>query len=169
VLFAAATGLRPGEWLALEHRDIDREAQVLYVRRSLRNGRIKTPKTKASLRAVPLQAVALAALDVVLYTPLDSDGMSRVIFECLAAGRPLVAARVGVVPEVLIDGEHAALVPGGDAPALAAVLERLVGDPALAARLGEGGRRLVEARYSGARVAAALEARYTSLAAAGAA
>jgi len=63
VLFAAATGLRPGEWLALEHRDIDREAQVLYVRRALRNGRIKTPKTKASLRAVPLQAVALAALD----------------------------------------------------------------------------------------------------------
>ena len=113
--------------------------------------------------------VALAALDVVLYTPLDSDGMSRVIFEYLAAGRPLVAARVGVVPEVLIDGEHAALVPGGDAPALAAALERVVGDPALAARLGEGGRRLVEARYSGARVAAALEARYMSLVSAGAA
>jgi integrase len=63
VLFAAATGLRPGEWLALERRDIDREAQVVYVRRTLRNGRIKTPKTKASLRAVPLQAIALAALD----------------------------------------------------------------------------------------------------------
>ena len=109
---------------------------------------------------------ALAALDVVLYTPLDSDGMSRVIFEYLAAGRPLIAARVGVVPEVLLDGEHAALVPGGDAPALVAALERLVGDPALAARLGDGGRRLVEARYSGSRVAAALEARYASLIAA---
>jgi integrase len=63
VLFAAATGLRPGEWLALERRDVDRAARVVYVRRALRNGRIKTPKTKASLRAVPLQAVALAALD----------------------------------------------------------------------------------------------------------
>jgi len=63
VLFAAATGLRPGEWLALEQRDVDREAQVVYVRRTFRNGRIKTPKTKASVRAVPLQAVALAALD----------------------------------------------------------------------------------------------------------
>jgi integrase len=63
VLFAAATGLRPGEWLALEHRDVDREAQVVYVRRTFRNGRIKTPKTKASVRAVPLQAIALAALD----------------------------------------------------------------------------------------------------------
>jgi integrase len=62
-IFAAATGLRPGEWLALEHRDIDREARVVYVHRTFRNGRIKTPKTKASVRAVPLQAVALAALD----------------------------------------------------------------------------------------------------------
>ena len=63
VVFAAATGLRPGEWLALERRDIDREAQVVYVRRTLRNGRVKPPKTKASMRAVPLQAIALAALD----------------------------------------------------------------------------------------------------------
>ena len=63
VLFAAASGLRPGEWLALEHRDIDRDAQVIYVRRTFRNGRIKTPKTKASVRAVPLQTIALAALD----------------------------------------------------------------------------------------------------------
>jgi glycosyltransferase involved in cell wall biosynthesis len=112
---------------------------------------------------------ALAALDVVLYAPLDSDGMSRVIFEYLAAGRPLIASRVGVVPEVLTDGEHAALVPAGDAQALAEALERLLGDAAAASRLGEGGRRLVEARYSGARVAAALEARYTSLVTAGAA
>lgn len=112
---------------------------------------------------------ALAALDVVLYAPLDSDGMSRVIFEYLAAGRPLIASRVGVVPEVLTDGEHAALVPAGDAQALAEALERLLGDPAATSRLGEGGRRLVEARYSGARVAAALEARYASLVTAGAA
>jgi len=112
---------------------------------------------------------ALAALDVVLYTPLDSDGMSRVIFEYLAAAKPLIAARVGVVPEVLTDGEHAALVPAGDAQALAETLERLIGDPTAASRLGEGGRRLVEARYSGARVAAALEERYRHLVAAGAA
>jgi integrase len=63
VLFAAATGLRPSEWIALEHRDIDREARIVYVRRAYRNGRLKCPKTEGSLRAVPLQAVALEAID----------------------------------------------------------------------------------------------------------
>jgi integrase len=63
VLFAAATGLRPGEWIALEQRDIDRNARVAYVRRAYRNGRLKCPKTEASVRAVPLQAIALAALE----------------------------------------------------------------------------------------------------------
>jgi integrase len=65
VMFAAATGLRPGEWIALEHRDIDREARVVYVRRAFRNGRLKCTKTEGSVRAVPLQAVALQALEQV--------------------------------------------------------------------------------------------------------
>ena len=55
--------MRPGEWIALEHRDIDREARIVYVRRAYRNGRLKCPKTDGSLRAVPLQAIAIEALD----------------------------------------------------------------------------------------------------------
>jgi integrase len=63
VLFAAATGLRPSEWIALEQRDIDREARVAYVRRAFSKGTLRCTKTEASVRAVPLQAIALAALD----------------------------------------------------------------------------------------------------------
>ena len=48
--------MRPGEWVALEHRDIDRVARVAYVRRSFSKGRLTCPKTEASIRAVPLQA-----------------------------------------------------------------------------------------------------------------
>src|SRR4051794_3118550 len=62
VMFAAATGLRPGEWIALERRDVDLEARVVYVRRAFRNGRLKSTKTEGSTRAVPLQAIALQAL-----------------------------------------------------------------------------------------------------------
>jgi integrase len=63
VMFAAATGLRPAEWLALERRDVDRQARVVYVRRSFTKGRLKCTKTEASRRAVPLQAIALDALE----------------------------------------------------------------------------------------------------------
>src|SRR6266511_1450419 len=64
VLFAAATGLRPGEWMALEQRDIDRQARVVYVR-----------------RAVPLQAIALAALD-----QLGADRESQLLFPSRRGG-----------------------------------------------------------------------------------
>ncbi|HYY33800.1 MAG TPA: site-specific integrase [Gaiellaceae bacterium] len=63
VIFAAATGLRPAEWLALEWRDIDLEARVVYVHRSFTKGRLKCPKTEASRRAVPLQTIALKAIE----------------------------------------------------------------------------------------------------------
>jgi glycosyltransferase involved in cell wall biosynthesis len=133
------------------------------------------PSIRAAIRAAGLDAQitvsgfaddlpqVLAALDLVLYVPLESDGMSRVVFECLAAGRPLIASRVGVVPEVLTDGEHAVLVPAGDAAALADAIARLLGDARVGERLGHAGRRLVEGRYSGAQLAAALEARYARL------
>src|SRR5262249_22970392 len=63
VKLAAATGLRPSELFALEHGDVDRAAGVVHVRRAYANGRVKQPKTRLSRRAVPLQAIAVEALD----------------------------------------------------------------------------------------------------------
>ena len=63
ILFAAATGLRPSEWVALEKRDVDRQERVVYVRRSFTRRELKVPKTEASMRAVPPQARAVDALD----------------------------------------------------------------------------------------------------------
>jgi integrase len=63
VVVAAATGLRPSELFALEHGDVDRAAGVVQIRRVYANGRVKHTKTRLSRRAVPLQAIALEALD----------------------------------------------------------------------------------------------------------
>jgi integrase len=63
VVFAAPTGLRPSELFALERRDLDRAAGVVYVRRAYANGRLKHTKTRLSDRAVPLETLALEALD----------------------------------------------------------------------------------------------------------
>jgi glycosyltransferase involved in cell wall biosynthesis len=73
--------------------------------------------------------------------PLESDGMSRALFEYLASGRAVIASRVGAAAEVIRDGETALLVPGGDAPELARALERLLDDPALRHRLGQAAGR----------------------------
>jgi len=145
-------------------------ARFAFVGRGSREGAIRETVMSAGLRdrvtiagfAEDLPAV-MATLDVALYVPLESDGMSRVVFEYLAAGRPLVATRVGVVPEVLTDGDNALLVHAGDAAALADALGLLLRDPGLRERLGQRGRRLVVERYSGARVAAALETHYQDL------
>jgi integrase len=75
VVFAAATGLRPSELFALEHGDVDRRAGVVHVRRAYANGRVKHPKTRLSRRAVPLQAIALEALD-----ELPRHGESPLLF-----------------------------------------------------------------------------------------
>jgi glycosyltransferase involved in cell wall biosynthesis len=111
-------------------------------------------------------ARAVGALDIALYPPLESDGMSRVLFEYLAAGRAVVASRVGVAAEVLRDGESALLVPGGDAPALARALERLLDDAALRRRLGDNAATLAHESLTGARLTARLIGFYQRLLAA---
>jgi len=64
VTFAAETGLRPCEWLALERRDVDRTTRVLYVEREHVSGETKSYlKTTASRRSVPLTAKALEAIE----------------------------------------------------------------------------------------------------------
>jgi integrase len=72
--FAAATGLRPEEWVALERRDVDRGARVLNVRRTISSGEVvDLGKTTRSRRQVPLSMRAVEALDALpprLDTPL---------------------------------------------------------------------------------------------------
>jgi glycosyltransferase involved in cell wall biosynthesis len=106
----------------------------------------------------------MAALDVGLYAALESDGMSRVLWEYLAAGVPVVATRVGVVPEVLEHDVTALLVPAGEPVPLAAAVERLLRDAPLRQRVGAAGADLVRERFSGARLAERLTALYLSLA-----
>lgn len=95
--------------------------------------------------------------------PSRSEGLGLVLLEAMAAGRPVVASRVGGIPEVVVDEETGLLVPPEDPRALAAALERLLADPALARRMGEAGRQRVAALFSARRMAEQTAALYEEL------
>lgn len=72
--------------------------------------------------------------------PSRQEPQGIVNLEAMAAGKPVIASRVGGVPEIVLDGETGLLVPGEDVSALAEDLGRLAGDAALRDRLGSAGR-----------------------------
>jgi integrase len=82
-VFAAATGLRPEEWQALERRDIDRRSRVLNVLRTISDGEVvELGKTSGARRQLPLSGRAVAALDWIpprldtpLVFPAPQDGL----------------------------------------------------------------------------------------------
>lgn len=78
-------------------------------------------------------------------------------------GRPLVATRVGGLPEIVRDGETGLLVPPEDPAALAAAVLRLRTDPGFAARLGAAARRHTKEHFSMDRCAADYSALYARL------
>jgi glycosyltransferase involved in cell wall biosynthesis len=90
----------------------------------------------------------------------DRDGLPNVLMEAQSQGLCTVATSVSAIPELIRDGETGILVPPGDPDALAAALDRAIGDAALRARLGEAGRARVAAEFDAGRQADALFARF---------
>jgi glycosyltransferase involved in cell wall biosynthesis len=82
----------------------------------------------------------MGAADVVVM-PSRWEGLPLAALETLASGTPLVATDVRGLRELVADGRDALLVPE-DREALAGALRRLLDDPVLARRLGDGGRRV---------------------------
>jgi glycosyltransferase involved in cell wall biosynthesis len=97
-------------------------------------------------------AACLAAADVVALPSLH-EGLGVAALEAMAAGRPVVASRVGGLAEVVVAEDTGLLVPPNDAEALAAAIARLAADPALRARFGAAGHARVVARHTMARMA----------------
>ena len=99
--------------------------------------------------AIP-QHMAGTAIGVAPYPAMDTDSDQYFsplkVYEYMAAGLPVVASRVGQLPEIM--GESAYLVPPSDPEALAAALDALVANPVERARVGSDNRRQAEREHS---------------------
>jgi glycosyltransferase involved in cell wall biosynthesis len=101
----------------------------------------------------------LAALDVFVLSS-STESFPNAILEAMALERPVVATRVGGIPELVEEGRTGYLVPVGDASAMAERILELLRNPALRTALGRAGRARVEAEYTPARMKQRLEEVY---------
>lgn len=88
--------------------------------------------------------------------PTRGDCLPMAIMEALAAGLPVVASRIGAIPEQVVEGENGLLVPPGHPEALADAAERLLCDESTRLRMGEASRDRAESMFDARRNYAAL-------------
>lgn len=105
----------------------------------LRNACILTGNIRGREKRDMFHACDLLAM------PSRADSYGIVYLEAWSAGKPVIGAFAGGVPDVIRDGEDGFLVPFGDSHALAEYIRMLLDDPGLARRMGERGREKVAA------------------------
>lgn len=96
--------------------------------------------------------------------PSHAEGLPMAMLEAMAAGKAVLATRVGGIPETVRDGDNGLLVPPRDDEALARALATLMGDSALRERLAARARTTIEQQYSTEVVCGQLSAIYRELA-----
>jgi glycosyltransferase involved in cell wall biosynthesis len=83
----------------------------------------------------------------VIVVPSMGEGFGMVALEAMERARPVIAADIGGLGELVRDGETGVLVPAGEAQPLADAIVRVAGDLALARQMGEAGRRRALSRF----------------------
>ena len=95
----------------------------------------------------PEAADLLAGADVCVVPSVWEDALPLAVLGAMARGCPVVASRVGGVPEMIVDGESGLLVPPADERALANALVHLLADERLRRALGKAARTRVKERF----------------------
>jgi glycosyltransferase involved in cell wall biosynthesis len=98
-----------------------------------------------------------------LVQPSRWEGFGLTLVEAMAVGTPIVASRVGGIPEVVTDGVSGLLVPPGDPQSLASACGRILGDPQMAARFARAGIERARAEFGIERLVRETEDLYREL------
>jgi len=133
---------------------VDRVPETLLVFIGRENPLITVPsQLQSSVRILGVlpQAEVLkfyALADVVAFPVVGPEGQGRVLLEAMSMGRPVVASRVGGIPETIADGESGILVARSNRQELAEALVKILSDPELARQMGENGRRVLSEKFA---------------------
>lgn len=106
---------------------------------------------------------AILAAGDIFVLPSRWEGLPYTIIEAMMAGLPVVATRVGGVPELVDDGFTGLLVPSGDIKALSKAFQRLLDDPELQKFMGEAGRKKALKEFTLDRMVAETEKVYEKI------
>ena len=106
---------------------------------------------------------ALLAGSSVFVLASHYEGLPQSILEAMRGGLPIIASRVGGVPELVDDGVNGPLVPPDDPKALAVAMTELANDPTLRQRMGQASRERFETRFSMDRLRDRVTAVYDAL------
>ena len=135
----------------------ERDVELVVIGRPTEGGRVDRTIDRLGLGSVVRcvsgitddELARLYAESEVAVVPSLYEGFSLPAIEAMACGVPLLATTGGALPEVVgTGGDTGLLVPPDDPEALAGGLQRILGDPELARRLGEGGRQRVLGRFT---------------------
>jgi len=105
----------------------------------------------------------LAAADCFALMAAGSDESCRAALEAMAAGRPVIARRVGALPETVVHEETGLLIDDDEPESVARALETILGDPARGRAMGGAARASAEARFSAERSVETVERVYRGL------
>ncbi|MFQ5646761.1 MAG: glycosyltransferase family 4 protein [bacterium] len=86
----------------------------------------------------------LGAIDVSMYLALGSEGSARAVLESMALGKPVIAARVGAVPEIVEHNQSGIIVPEGDRTALSDAMTTLLHYEEKRAEMGRQGLQIIK-------------------------
>jgi glycosyltransferase involved in cell wall biosynthesis len=110
----------------------------------------------------PVETV-LPCLDVLVQSSVEAESFGRVVVEAQASGVPVVASRVGAIPEIITSDDVGALVAPGSADEIVDAVLRYLADDALCRRVAAEGRRHAIENFSITRVIAELTHLYDGL------
>ncbi len=140
--FAMVREKRPGATLLLVGDGIRRN----WVEQLAREAKLSDAVVFTGFR--PDVPALLATMDCFAQASTRTEGVPQALLQAFATGVPVVASRIGGIPEVVAHGETGLLVESESVEGLAAGIERVLDDPEGAGQRARAARALVEARFS---------------------